>query len=160
MARAAKRSRRLWDTYVFPGFRPEQTVRGIFGDPKARVITLKRRSKKQLVDVAVAFRWGGTIARSAMYAIFPAATRGYFWKWRCGGSSAAGVARSSRNGSTFWGTIRSTPSGLHTMWASVVGRHRSRTWLRTWRWTGTPSRRWTSNTWKPSSRAWARPDRR
>jgi transposase len=31
---------------VFPGFRPEQTVRGIFGDPKARVITLKRRSKK------------------------------------------------------------------------------------------------------------------
>jgi Helix-turn-helix domain of transposase family ISL3 len=62
MARAAKRSRRLWDTYLFPGFRPEQTVRGIFGDPKARVITLKRRSKKRLVDVAVAFRWGGTIA--------------------------------------------------------------------------------------------------
>src|SRR6266571_5583410 len=46
MARAAKRSRRLWDTYSFPGFRPEPTVRGIFGDPKARVITLKRRSKK------------------------------------------------------------------------------------------------------------------
>jgi transposase len=45
---------------VFPGFRPEQAVRRIFGDPKARVITLKRRSKKQLVDVAVAFRWGGT----------------------------------------------------------------------------------------------------
>jgi hypothetical protein len=36
---------------LFPGFRPEQTVRGIFGDPKARVITLKRRSKKRLVDV-------------------------------------------------------------------------------------------------------------
>ena len=33
-----------------------------FGDPEARVITLKRRSKKRLVDVAVAFRWGGTIA--------------------------------------------------------------------------------------------------
>jgi hypothetical protein len=27
-----------------PGFRREQTARGIFGDPKARVITLKRRS--------------------------------------------------------------------------------------------------------------------
>src|SRR5216683_989926 len=75
MARAAKRSRRLWDTYWFPGFRPEQTVRGIFGDPKARVITLKRRSKKRLVDVAVAFRWGGTTARSAVYAIFGAADR-------------------------------------------------------------------------------------
>ena len=46
MARAAKRSRRLWDTYSFSGFRPEQTVRGIFGDPSARIITLKRRSKK------------------------------------------------------------------------------------------------------------------
>jgi len=45
MARAAKRSRRLSDTYWFPGFRPEPTVRGIFGDPKALVIGLKRRSK-------------------------------------------------------------------------------------------------------------------
>src|SRR3979411_3548176 len=89
MARAAKRSRRLWDTYSFPGFRPEQTVRGVFGDPKARVITLKRRSKKRLVVVAVTFRWGGTTARSAACAIFPAATRGYFWKGR--GGWAGGV---------------------------------------------------------------------
>ena len=78
MARAAKRSRRLWDTYSFPGFRPEQTVRGVFGDPKARVIALKRRSKKRLVVVAVTFRWGGTTARSAVYAISHAATLGYF----------------------------------------------------------------------------------
>ncbi len=34
------------DTYTFPGFRPEPAVRGVFGDPKARVIPLKRRSKK------------------------------------------------------------------------------------------------------------------
>jgi hypothetical protein len=34
--------------------RPEQTVRGIFGDPKARVITLKRRSKKRPAAVVVA----------------------------------------------------------------------------------------------------------
>src|SRR3981081_3279400 len=103
MARAAKRSRRLWDTYSFPGFRPEQTVRGIFGDPSPRVITLKRRSKKRLVVVAVTFRWGGRTARSAACAIFsvrphggaifPGATRGNFWKWRCGGSRAAVVAR-------------------------------------------------------------------
>jgi hypothetical protein len=31
--------------YAFPGFRPEGTVRGIFGDPKARIIKLNRRSK-------------------------------------------------------------------------------------------------------------------
>jgi transposase len=46
MAHPAKRVRRLWDAYTFPGFRPRSTVRGIFGDPKARIITLVRRSKK------------------------------------------------------------------------------------------------------------------
>ncbi len=54
---AGKRRRRLWDTYCFPGFRPEKTVRGIFGDPKARVITLKRRSKKRPAAVLVFFRF-------------------------------------------------------------------------------------------------------
>jgi hypothetical protein len=43
MANSAKRRRRLWDEYAFPGFRPLPTVRGVFGDPKTRVITLKRR---------------------------------------------------------------------------------------------------------------------
>jgi transposase len=45
MTRTAKRPQRLW-VYCFPGFRPEQTVCGVFGDPKARVIKLHRRSKK------------------------------------------------------------------------------------------------------------------
>src|SRR3979409_745706 len=101
MARASKRSRRLWDTYSFPGFRPEPTVRGIFGDPKALVITLNRRSKKRLVAVAVASRWAGTTGRFGACVIFRAATRGYFWNWRCGGlivavvASEAGTARLS-----------------------------------------------------------------
>src|ERR1700730_13370955 len=47
MTRTAKRPRRLWDAYSFPGFRPEPTVQGVFGDPKARVIRLNRRSKKR-----------------------------------------------------------------------------------------------------------------
>lgn len=38
MAHLAKRKRRLWDAYAFPGVRPQPTVRGAFGDPKARVI--------------------------------------------------------------------------------------------------------------------------
>src|SRR5712672_3816529 len=46
MARASKRQRRIWDTYSFDGFRAGPVVRGIFGDPKARIITLKRQSKK------------------------------------------------------------------------------------------------------------------
>ena len=45
--------RRLWDAYAFPGFRPRPTVRGVFGDPKARVITLERRSKKRSAAAVV-----------------------------------------------------------------------------------------------------------
>jgi hypothetical protein len=74
MARASKRRRRLWDTYSFIGFRAEPIVRGIFGDPKARVITLRRRSKKRRADVAAGSRWAGTIARSARCGICPAGT--------------------------------------------------------------------------------------
>jgi hypothetical protein len=36
----------LSDAYRFPGFRPLQAVVGIFGDLRARVVTLVRRSKK------------------------------------------------------------------------------------------------------------------
>jgi transposase len=46
MATSSKRRRRLWDAYAFAMFRQRSTVRGVFGDPKARVITLERRSKK------------------------------------------------------------------------------------------------------------------
>src|SRR6201998_3952062 len=49
MARRSKRLRRLWDTYSFEGFRAEPVVRGVFGDPKVRIVTLKRRSKKHRV---------------------------------------------------------------------------------------------------------------
>ncbi|MGH7774356.1 MAG: hypothetical protein ACREQA_19190 [Candidatus Binatia bacterium] len=52
MVTRSKRKRRLWDGYAFPGFRPQATVRGVFGDPKARVITLTRRSKKHSVEPA------------------------------------------------------------------------------------------------------------
>jgi hypothetical protein len=38
--------RRLQDIYRSPGFVPMAEVRGIFGDPYAVVITLRRRRKK------------------------------------------------------------------------------------------------------------------
>ena len=48
------------------GFRPLPTVQGVFGDPKARVITLKRRSEKRSAATAVeCTRAGTTAARSA-----------------------------------------------------------------------------------------------
>ena len=41
-----RKQRRLEDAYRFPGFRPEPTVRGIFGDPKARVVHSVPAGKK------------------------------------------------------------------------------------------------------------------
>ena len=61
MANSAKRQRRLQDAYAFPGFRPQTKVRGLFGDVKARVIALIRRSKKRSAAVAVVCTSGGTI---------------------------------------------------------------------------------------------------
>ncbi len=63
----------LWDTYAFPGFRPQPTVRGVFGDSKVRVITVERRSKKRSVAVAVERTWAGTTDGRDRFAICPAA---------------------------------------------------------------------------------------
>jgi hypothetical protein len=93
MSASRARKRRLWDAYSFPGFRPEATVRGIFGDSKARIIRLRRRSKKRdavVVDASIA---AGTTARSAASAIFLAATRGYFSSSRCGAYVAGQAAK-------------------------------------------------------------------
>src|SRR4030081_3327556 len=106
MGRAQKRNRRVCVTYSFCGFRPEPTVRGIFGDPKARVIKLNRRSKKQRVGAAVAPRWAGTTARSAGCAICPAGTLGYIWSWRCGGSGGAVGGRGGGGSWVFLGAKR------------------------------------------------------
>jgi hypothetical protein len=37
----------LHDLYRFPGFVPQPQVRGLFGDPRAVVIPLRRRRKKR-----------------------------------------------------------------------------------------------------------------
>ena len=60
---SGKRQRRLWDAYAFPGFRPQTGVRGVFGDPKARVRTLILGSKEHCAASAVACMRIGTIAR-------------------------------------------------------------------------------------------------
>src|SRR5947199_9922738 len=56
---------RLIDTYRFPDFRPSATVRGVFGDPRARILRLARRGKKH--DAAFATQRHGrfTTTRSS-----------------------------------------------------------------------------------------------
>ena len=91
MANSAKRQRRRWDAYAFLGVRPQPTVRGVFGDPKARVITLLRRSKKRSAAAAAGCSRVGTIAGSGECAICPAATCGCCSSSRFG-ASIVGVA--------------------------------------------------------------------
>ena len=89
----AKRKRRLWDAYAFAGFRPERTVRGIFGDPKARIIKLLRRSKKRAAAVVDARIAVGTIAQFVVCATFRVAIRGSISSSRSDASFAGFAAK-------------------------------------------------------------------
>ena len=49
------KTKRLRDSYRFPRFHPALTVRGLFGDPHARVIRLTRRSKKRRAEFVAGY---------------------------------------------------------------------------------------------------------
>lgn len=87
------RYRRLWDTYRFPGFRPQHTVSGIFGDPKARVIRLVRRGKKRRAEFAALFIIRSTTGRSEGFGTSPAGTCGFTWRWRSDVWTAEGARK-------------------------------------------------------------------
>ena len=75
--------KRLTDAYRFPGFSPQQPVVGIFGDPKARVIHLKRLEKKLDARNVVKPIAVITTAKHVGFETFHAATPGFIWKWKC-----------------------------------------------------------------------------
>jgi hypothetical protein len=81
------------DEYRYPGFRPRAKVRGIFGDPKARVIELERVQKKRSVDVAARRIEAITTRGCGECEICPAGMHEYIWSWKFGGFSARGVGR-------------------------------------------------------------------
>ncbi len=85
--------RRLEDTYRFPGFRPRATVRGVFGDPKVRILPLQRRGKKHSVGRVAVGIARFTTTRSVGFGICPVATRVSTWKSPFGGCGAGPAAR-------------------------------------------------------------------
>ena len=91
MAATAAKRLRLRDAYRFPGFRPIEEVRGVFGDPHARIVTLVRRSKKRRAVHADVCIPDGTIANFAARAIFRLAACAFSWNSRCDVSVAAGA---------------------------------------------------------------------
>ena len=70
----SRKSRRILDAYRFPFFRPLEKIRGIFGDSKARIITLVRRSKKQSATPVAERTPVGTTRGCDEFATSPVAT--------------------------------------------------------------------------------------
>jgi hypothetical protein len=83
--------RELRDAYRFPGFIPRRTIRGLFGDPQARVVPLTRRAKKQSAGPVARRIVAGTIGANARSAICRAAISGSISSSICGASTAGGV---------------------------------------------------------------------
>ena len=65
----------------------------MFGDPKARVIQLKRTQKKQYASVAERLTGVITTRQFVGYGTYPAGMRGYTCKWRFGVSTAGDAKR-------------------------------------------------------------------
>jgi hypothetical protein len=78
----------LRDFYAFPGFTPNATVRGVFGDPYAAVLTLRRRPKKRSAANVVSLTAPSTIKPFARCATSIAAGDVSTWNSPCGGSIA------------------------------------------------------------------------
>jgi|tagenome__1003787_1003787.scaffolds.fasta_scaffold20246888_1 hypothetical protein len=71
---------RLRDLYAFPGFVPAATIRGLFGDPYAVVVALRRRRKKRVVGNAAPATGRSTIRPRAGSATSIAAAGASTWK--------------------------------------------------------------------------------
>src|SRR5271155_5075917 len=124
MAKSGEGQRRLSEGYSFAGFRARETVRGVFGDPDVRVVTLDRSSKKRLAAVAAVSRWAGTIGGYGEFATFRAPGYGLFWSWRCGASRAV-LAPGSRSGTWRWKWRRKPRSCSTSSTSCVISGRRS-----------------------------------
>jgi len=88
-----RKHKRLWDLYRFPGFFPGQTLSGIFGDPRARLIGLIRRGKKLFVGPVAASIVPLTTGKSAEFATCPLERYGFIWRWRSAESLVEGAGK-------------------------------------------------------------------
>jgi hypothetical protein len=68
-------------------------IKGVFGDPKARVITLRRTQKKRYAAVAEQHIEVITTRRRDAHEIYLAGMPEYIWNWKCGASSARDAER-------------------------------------------------------------------
>lgn len=77
------RSKNLEDAYRFPRFHPLPNIRGVFGDPFARIITLIRREKKRHAASVAVFTRDITTGRQDVSETFPAVAFASTWNSKC-----------------------------------------------------------------------------
>ena len=65
-----KTGRSLRELLSVPGFVASARLKGIFGDPKARVVQLRRRKKRPFAQIAGSAAGGATTSGGAMCGIF------------------------------------------------------------------------------------------
>jgi len=94
MSGQRKKRYRLADTYKFPGFAVnEEAMQGIFGDRMARILPLKRRSKKLCVAYAAQRGTVGMTASGSRFETYRAVTRECILSLTSGEWTVGSVAR-------------------------------------------------------------------
>ena len=92
MANKQKRRKQLLDGYRFDGFTPVQ-VKGVFGDPKALVIELTRRSKKRAAAFVAKSTRVGTTRNASRCVIYRAVIGACIWRLMFAGFTARVATR-------------------------------------------------------------------
>jgi len=88
-----RRRQTLRDAYRFPGFVPEMIVHGVFGRPHIRVVSLKRRQKKQPAASVAAGTAATTTESSRWCETYPVAAWTSTWSWKCGAWTVEDAAK-------------------------------------------------------------------
>ena len=81
----------LKSLYSFPGFEALQQIKPHWGDPDARIVTLKRRQKKVSVPVASISNRDIMTAGSIASGTYPVPGHGFMSSLSTAGSSAGGA---------------------------------------------------------------------
>jgi hypothetical protein len=84
--------KKLHDLYRFPGFVPHAKVRGVFGDPLAVLITLRRRRKKRFAAFAGTYIGPTTTSGLGVPGTSPVATNTSIFSTLFGGLSVRSAA--------------------------------------------------------------------
>lgn len=79
-----KKSKKLLDEYRFPGFRPLATIKGKFGDKKAKIIKLVRVQKKLFVGYVARFIKTFMTVKHDWSGICLVVMLEFIWKLKCG----------------------------------------------------------------------------